>query len=79
MIYSAAWEGASSDIYSGRTDSLGERPMGFADAELLGISSAGEMAIRTNTVFMAGFARRGVLSIVPTAGGAPRPIVEVSP
>jgi Tol biopolymer transport system component len=76
VIYSAAWEGAPSDIYTGRTDSLGERPMGFEKAELLGISSAGEMAIRTNTIPMGGFARRGLLSIVPTAGGAPRPIIE---
>ncbi len=76
VIYSASWEGAPSDIYTGRTDSLGERPMGFANAELLGISSAGEMAIRTNTIAMGGFARRGLLSIVPTAGGAPRPIIE---
>jgi len=76
VIYSASWEGAPSDIYTGRTDSLGERPMGFASAELLGISSAGEMAIRTNTINMGGFARRGLLSIVPTAGGAPRPIIE---
>ena len=76
VIYSASWEGAPSDIYTGRTDSLGERPMGFANAELLGISSAGEMAIRTNTIGMGGFARRGLLSIVPTAGGAPRPIIE---
>ncbi len=76
VIYSAAWEGGDRDIYTGRTDSLGERPMGFSGAELLGVSSAGEMAIRTNTVVMGGFARRGLLSIVPTAGGAPRPVLD---
>lgn len=76
VIYSAAWEGGERDIFTGRTDSLGERPMGFSGAELLGVSAAGEMAIRTNTVSMGGFARRGLLSIVPTAGGAPRPILE---
>ncbi|MGZ4824570.1 MAG: protein kinase domain-containing protein [Terriglobales bacterium] len=76
VIYSAAWEGAPSDIYTGRTDSLGERSMGFAAADLLGVSSAGEMAIRTKTVGMGGFARRGLLSIVPTAGGAPRAILD---
>jgi hypothetical protein len=76
VLYSAAWEGAPGDIYTGRTDSLGERAMGLGDAELLAISSAGEMAIRTKTEVMGGFMRRGLMSVVPTAGGAPRPIME---
>ncbi len=76
VIYSAAWEGSLFDIYTGRTDSLGEHPMGFEDADLLAVSSAGEMAIRTKTASIGGFARRGLISIVPTAGGAPRPIIE---
>ena len=75
VIYSAAWEGAASDIYSGRTDSLGERAMGFADSELLAISSGGEIAIR-NTTARSNFAFRGVMSVVPTAGGAPRPVMD---
>jgi eukaryotic-like serine/threonine-protein kinase len=76
VIYSAAWEGGQADVYTGRTDSLGERSMGLPDALVLSISPAGEMAIRTKTVNMGGFARRGLLSIVPTAGGAPRPTME---
>jgi Tol biopolymer transport system component len=76
VIYSAAWEGANYDIYTGRTDSLGEHAMGLDNADLLAVSSAGEMAIRTNTAPMGGFARRGLISVVPTAGGAPRPIIE---
>ena len=76
VIYSAAWEGAPSDIYTGRTDSLGERPLGIPRADVLAISSTGEMAIRTNILGMGGFARRGTMSIVPMAGGAPRPTME---
>lgn len=75
VLYSAAWEGGSADIYSGRTDSLGERAMGFPDNELLAISSAGEIAIRHATA-RSNFAFRGVMSVVPTAGGAPRPVMD---
>ncbi|MGH9521277.1 MAG: protein kinase domain-containing protein [Terriglobales bacterium] len=75
VFYSAAWEGGAGDIYTGRADSLGERPMGFPGTELLAISSAGEIAIRTTTA-RSNFASRGVMSVVPTAGGAPRPIMD---
>ncbi|MBV9609862.1 MAG: PD40 domain-containing protein, partial [Acidobacteria bacterium] len=77
VIYSAAWEGGPFDIYTGRIDSLGERAMGIGgEPELLAISSAGQLAIRTNSTYMSGYARRGLLSVVPTAGGAPRPVMD---
>ncbi|HET7207256.1 MAG TPA: WD40 repeat domain-containing serine/threonine protein kinase [Terriglobales bacterium] len=75
VFYSASWEGGSADIYSGRIDSLGERSMGFPNTELLAISSAGEIAIRDTTA-RSNFASRGVMSVVPTAGGAPRPVMD---
>jgi dipeptidyl aminopeptidase/acylaminoacyl peptidase len=76
VIYSASWEGAPTEVYTGRTDSLGDRSTGMSGAEVLSISSAGEIAIRTNTRFMGGFERSGLLSVVPTAGGAPRAILD---
>jgi Tol biopolymer transport system component len=74
VFYDASWEGAPQEIYAGRTDSLGERGMGLAGSVLVATSSAGEMAVRTNTTFVGGFP--GLVSVVPTAGGAPRPLLE---
>jgi len=76
VVYQAAWEGNAGDVYSGRTDSPGERVLGMPDTFVLAISSSGEMAIRTNNDRVAGFAWRGTLERVPLAGGAPRPLLD---
>src|SRR2546427_888421 len=76
VVYQAAWEGNVGDVYSGRTDSPGERVLGMPDTFVLAISSSGEMAIRTNNDRVAGFAWRGILERVPLAGGAPRPLLD---
>ena len=76
VIYRANWEGNPADLYSGRTDSPGERALGMPDATLLAISSSGEMATRANGVHMSGFAWRGILQRAPLAGGAPRALLD---
>jgi Tol biopolymer transport system component len=76
VIYGASWEGNPGDLYSGRIDSTGERALGMPHMVLLGISAAGEMAVRANSIFMGGYARQGILERVPLAGGAPRPMLD---
>jgi eukaryotic-like serine/threonine-protein kinase len=75
IIYSAAWDGHPSDLYSTSGDSPESRPMGLAGAQIAGISSAGEMAIllRSRTGI---FQQFGTLARLPIAGGAPREILE---
>jgi serine/threonine protein kinase/dipeptidyl aminopeptidase/acylaminoacyl peptidase len=75
IIYSAAWDGHPSDLYSTRGDSPESRPMGLAGAQIAGISSAGEMAIllRSRTGI---FEQFGTLARLPIAGGAPREVLE---
>ena len=75
IIYSAAWDGNPSDLYSMRGDSPESRPMGLAGAQIAGISSAGEMAVllRSRTGI---FEQFGTLARLPIAGGAPREILE---
>ena len=46
------------------------------DAELLSISKNGELAIRLNTKYIAGYARSGTLARVPLSGGTPREVLE---
>ncbi len=76
IVYSAAWEGGENQLYISRTDDPGARELGMKDTELLSISKGGELAIRLNTQFMSGYARRGTLARVPLSGGTPREVLE---
>ena len=76
VVYFAMWEGKPGDLYSGRTDSPGERAMGIPDGVVLAISGSGELALRQNWRLMGGFARAGTLTKMPLAGGAPRAVLD---
>jgi serine/threonine protein kinase/WD40 repeat protein len=75
IIYSAAWDGGPSDLFSTRDDNPESRSMGLPGALIAGISSTGEMAILLRST--AGvFEPSGTLARLPVAGGAPREIVD---
>ena len=76
VVYSASWDGGEDQLYLARIDDPGSRELGLKNAELLAISKNGELAIRLNTVFMGGYARRGTLARVPLSGGTPREMLE---
>ncbi len=76
VVYSAAWDGGSSQMYLARTDETGARELGMKDTELLAISKNGELAVRLNTVGLAGYARMGTLARVPLSGGTPREVLD---
>jgi eukaryotic-like serine/threonine-protein kinase len=76
VVYSASWDGGEDQLYLARIDDPGSRELGLKDAELLAISKNGELAIRLNTVYMGGYARRGTLARVPLSGGTPREVLE---
>ena len=75
IVYSAAWDGKPSELYSTRLGSTESRPLGIFPAGILAISSTGEMAIslgcenRWDPCF-------GTLARAPLAGGAPRELLE---
>jgi Tol biopolymer transport system component len=74
IVYSAAWNGADKQqVYTTRTDALMSRPIDLLDSEVLSISSRGEMALRQKSDTSA--AARGMLSVVPLTGGAPRELL----
>jgi len=58
VVYSATWDGGENQLYLARLDESGSRELGLKDAELLGISKSGELAIRLNTIGYGGYARR---------------------
>lgn len=75
VVYGAAMEGKPIEIYTTRADSTESRPFGIGTAELLAVSSKGEVAASTNPV-PSTFSMSGTLATVSLAGGSPREIVE---
>ncbi|HLN57908.1 MAG TPA: hypothetical protein VK416_05065, partial [Thermoanaerobaculia bacterium] len=75
IVYSAAWDGKPSEIFTTRVGSSESRPLGIFPAGILAISSAGELAISL------GCENRwepclGTLARVPLAGGTPREVLD---
>jgi serine/threonine protein kinase/Tol biopolymer transport system component len=76
IIYGAAWDGQPQEIFSTRFDSSDSRPVGLPAAQILSISSKGEMAISLHPTDTAAFLQTGTLARVPLAGGAPREVLD---
>ena len=76
VVYGAAWEGQSQEIFSTRADSSDSRSVGLPPSQILSISSKGEMAISLHPMNVGGFGQVGTLARVPLAGGAPREVVD---
>ena len=76
IVYGAAWEGRPSEIFTTRADSSESRSLGIPDADLLAVSSTGELAISLRRHYIFGFQTEGTLARVPLAGGAPREVLE---
>jgi eukaryotic-like serine/threonine-protein kinase len=76
IVYSASWDGGGQQLYMARTDENGARELGLKNVELLSISKTGELAIRLNTSYYAGYARSGTLARVPLSGGTPREVLD---
>jgi Tol biopolymer transport system component len=76
ILYGAAWEGRPLELFSARPDSQESRSLGLPSADVLSVSSSGEMAISLNRHYLIGFETAGTLARVPLGGGAPREILE---
>ena len=76
VVYGASWEGAAPELFTTQLGTPGSRPLGFGAADLLSISSTGEMAISLGRRFTVGWETTGTLARVPLEGGAPREILE---
>jgi Tol biopolymer transport system component len=74
VVYGAAWDGHSSQIYSAAPESTESRPLGLPDSDVLSIAPSGEMAVWLGRAHNGRPA--GTLARVPPAGGAPHEISE---
>jgi serine/threonine protein kinase/Tol biopolymer transport system component len=69
VLYSAAWEGRPSEMFSMRLDGFESRSLGLPGARLLA-TAPGEMAVLLDAV-----SDSGTLARVPLEGGAPREVL----
>ena len=76
ILYSAAWQGNPVETFSARQGMVESRSLGLGRAELLAISSKGEMALSLGSHPVGTWINVGTLARAPLAGGAPRPILE---
>ena len=76
VIYSAAWEGKPPDVFTTRPESPESRSLGIAGAEVLAVSSSGELAVLLNSQQVRSFSFTGTLARVPAVGGAPREVMD---
>ncbi len=76
ILYSAAWQGNPSEIFAARQGTVESRSLGLGHAELLAVSSTGEMALSLGSRPAGTWVNVGTLARAPLAGGAPRPILE---
>jgi Tol biopolymer transport system component len=88
VVYAAQWEGKPPELFTARLDSPETRSLGLSRAEILSISSSGQMALllapRFGLLFRAPHSdlsvawsrQMGVLAEAPLAGGAPRELLE---
>src|SRR5579872_554825 len=76
IVYGAAWDGLPQEMFSTRFDSSDSRSLGLPSAQILSISSKGEMAIALHPLSFAHFAQVGTMAYVHMAGGAPHEVLE---
>ena len=76
IVYSAEWDGDSSDVYTAQVGSPDARSLGLRNASLLATSSQGELAVAIHSSRRPHLLRTGMLARVSLAGGAPRAVVD---
>jgi DNA-binding winged helix-turn-helix (wHTH) protein/Tol biopolymer transport system component len=76
VLYTAAWDGNASGMFTNRPEFPESRPLGSGKAHILAISRLGEMAVLLETSFIAHRQFVGTLARAPLSGGAPREVAE---
>jgi eukaryotic-like serine/threonine-protein kinase len=76
VVYSAAWRGNPSEIFTTRTESPESRSLGLKHARLLSVSPRGELSLLENVVTVDLGVSSGTLARVPLEGGTPREVVQ---
>ena len=76
VVYAAAWEGQPHALFTAREDSSESSAVNLPSANLLAVSSSGEMAVSLHPTPGNPFYVIGTLARAPLAGGAAREMIE---
>jgi len=76
VVYSATWEGGPLEVLIARPESLQSRSLELPGAEILAVSSTGELAVLLRSQQVRSYIHTGTLARMPLAGGAPREILD---
>ena len=78
VIYAAAWEGNPAEVFTTRIDGTDSRPLGLKNANVVAVSSRGEIAVlrkSADTRWTTGIGE-GTLATVSLSGGEPRDVLD---
>jgi serine/threonine protein kinase/Tol biopolymer transport system component len=76
VVYSAAWEGKPSQLFTARQDSPESTAINLPSGAVLAVSSTGEMAVSLRPTNAGPFIMQGTLARASLAGGAAREMLE---
>jgi hypothetical protein len=76
VVYSAFWDGSPPEIFTTRVESPESRSLGLPPAQLLSVSSTGELAILLKAPGDLSDSTTGTLARVPLLGGEPRKVMD---
>jgi eukaryotic-like serine/threonine-protein kinase len=76
ILYSAAWQGNPTDVFTARPEAPESRSMGLNRTQLMSISTNAEMAVLLDSKAIGAWVSMGTLARAPLAGGAPREVLE---
>lgn len=76
VVYGAAWDGQATAVFLTRPESPESQALGLADADILSVSSSGELAVSLGRDVLRFWESVGTLAHVPLTGGAPREILK---
>ena len=76
ILYSAAWQGNPIEVFTTRPEAPESRSLGLSRAQLLAVSSSGEMAVALSSNAIGTWVNVGTLARAPLVGGAPREVLE---
>ncbi|MGC2475411.1 MAG: WD40 repeat domain-containing serine/threonine protein kinase [Candidatus Sulfotelmatobacter sp.] len=76
ILYSAAWQGNPTDVFTARPEAPESRSMGLSHTQLMSVSSTAEMAVLLSSKAVGAWVSMGTLARAPLSGGAPREVLE---
>ncbi len=76
ILYSAAWQGNPTDVFTARPEAPESRSMGLSHTQLMSISPSSEMAVLLHSKAIGAWVSMGTLARAPLSGGAPREMLE---